>query len=189
MNKQNTRLLTLRVLVKLMSLLALGAVFWVLFASVPEPDSREAQITSFNISDMQPGDARQVVWESKPLWIVYRKPSWESALASFSPSWFEDPSSRHSVQPAGAANSVRSSVPEWFVTLGLGTGSGCALEFVPPSDDGDLSDQLNVGGFTDGCDQSRYDLAGRVFIDQQARRNTVIPAWELSAGMILVFDK
>ena len=172
-----------------MALLALGAVFWVLFASVPVPDSREAPKTRFNISDMQPGEARQVVWQSKPLWLVYRKPSWESALESFPPSWFEDPSSRRSVQPVSATNTVRSSVPGWFVTLGLGTGSGCALEFVLPSDEDNKSDPLNAGGFTDGCDQSRYDLAGRVFIDQQARRNTVIPAWELSAGMILVSDQ
>ena len=60
-NTQNTRLITLRVMVKLMALLALGAVFWVLFASVPVPDSREAPKTRFNISDMQPGEARQVV--------------------------------------------------------------------------------------------------------------------------------
>ncbi len=192
---QNSRLTLLRVLVKLMSLLALCAFVWVLFGSVPERPQGEPEVTRFNVSDMQPGDYVLVEWQKKPLYIVYRKPDWESALRSADAGLYRDPDSNHSVQPARVVNALRSTVPGWFVTLGLGTGAGCTLTFTDPDPDPDPDPDRQAttgdgmpGSFTDGCDQSRYDLAGRVYADQAARRNTVIPEWRLESGEILVSE-
>ena len=93
---------------------------------------------------------------------------------------------------------LRSPVRGWFVTLGLGTGMGCSLVISEPVDaepgnsetgnagSGSVGGTIDAGGFTDGCDQSRYDLAGRVYSGQQARRNTVVPVWSLVGSEILV---
>ena len=42
------------------------------------------------------------------------------------------------------------------------------------------------GGFVDSCDASRYDLAGRVFREQSAKKNIVVPEWQLVDGNIVV---
>ncbi len=184
---ENNRLTLLRVLVKLMSLLALCAFGWVLFGSVPERAPGEIEVTRFDVSDMKPGDYLLIEWQKKPLYIVYRKPQWESALQSVDTDLYRDPDSRNSVQPAEASNALRTMVPGWFVTLGLGTGAGCSLTFSQPDNDTAANDGL-PGGFIDGCDQSRYDLAGRVYAGQSARRNTVIPQWRLESGVILISE-
>ncbi len=186
MSTNDNRLMILRVMVKIMLLLALGAFLWVLFGSVPKRGPVEAVVTRFNIADMQPGDFQLLEWQKKPLFIVYRKPDWESALQSASAELYRDPGSQKSTQPVGANTALRSAATGWFVTLGLGTGAGCTLAFKEPQASGNEVD--TNGYFSDGCDQSRFDLAGRVYKDQAAPRNTVIPEWRLEGNEILVSD-
>lgn len=169
---------------------AVLAFVWVLFGSLPDRRPETTEIVRFDISDMQPGDHRLVEWQKKPLFIVHRKPEWEAALMNADAALYHDPHSRKSSQMETAANSLRSAQSGWFVTLGLGTGMGCILAFKEPDLLGgggtDSVEQVDAGGFYDGCDQSYYDLAGRVYAEQQARRNTVVPQWSLSDGEILV---
>ena len=152
---------------------------------MPQRDRDVAEVTRFNVADMQPGDYLLVEWQRKPLFIVYRKPAWEASLLSGGDELYRDPDSSQSSQPEAATNALRSPVSGWFVTLGLGTGTGCSLVFSEPEDGelavaGGVEDTdgfIDAGGFVDGCDQSHYDLAGRVYREQQARRNTVVPEW------------
>jgi len=176
----------LRVVVKLMSLVALLAFVWVLFGSLPQRSPGEIETTRFNVADMQPGDYRLVEWQKKPLYIVYRKPEWESALQTAPADQYRDPDSRYSSQPDSAVNALRSATPGWFVTLGLGTGLGCTLAFTAPADGASVAGFDASGGFTDGCDQSRYDLSGRILTGMQASKNTVIPPWSLQGAEILI---
>jgi len=176
---------------------ALGTFIWVLSGSFPERDRSVSEVTHFNIADMQPGDHLLVEWQRKPLFIVYRKPAWEETLLSADTELYHDPDSSNSTQPDAATNALRSPVRGWFVTLGLGTGMGCSLVISKPASaesgnagsagvDGsvDAGGSADVGGFV--CDQSRYDLAGRVYSRQQARHNTVVPVWSLVGSEILV---
>ena len=181
-----------------MVMAALGMFIWVLAGSVPERVRDASEVTRFNIADMQPGDHLLVEWQRKPLFIVYRKPAWEAALLSADAELYHDPDSSDSTQPDTATNALRSPLRGWFVTLGLGTGMGCSLTITEPADvESDNSESgdagsasvdgtIDAGGFTDGCDQSRYDLAGRVYSGHQARRNTVVPVWSLVGSEILV---
>ena len=175
-----------------MVLAAVCAFIWVLSGSVPERDRTAGEVTRFNVAGMQPGDHVLVEWQRKPLYIVYRKPEWEAALLSAAADRYRDHDSSSSTQPDTATNALRSSVRGWFVTLGLGTGSGCSLVYSEPAivESDAATDSATVivdaGGFVDGCDQSRYDLAGRVYKSQHARRNTVIPEWSLAGSEILV---
>ena len=190
MVEQNPRKIILRTIVKLMVMVALCTFVWVLLGSLPERDRNTAEVTRYNVADMQPGDHRLVEWQRKPLFIVYRKAAWETALLSASDELYHDPDSIRSSQPEEATKTLRSPVRGWFVTLGLGTGSGCSLVISKPVDDeseaSDSASENDAGGFTDGCDQSRYDLAGRVYDRQQARRNTVVPDWSFAGNEILV---
>ncbi len=163
---------------------AVLAFVWVLFGSLPEQGPEVTEIVRFDVSDMQPGDHRLVEWQKKPLFIVYRKPEWEAALIRADAALYHDPDSSKSSQMPSAANPLRSTQNGWFVTLGLGTGMGCTLVFAEPNEA--TTGVASAGGFIDGCDQSYYDLAGRVYKEQQARRNTVVPRWSLVDGEILV---
>ena len=193
LTNNNPRLLVLRVLVKLMVLFAISAFLWVLVG--PESNSRSdpesLEVTRYDVSDMQPGDHRIVEWNSKPLLIVYRTPEWERALVSADANLYHDPLSRHSVQPVGAKNALRSAQAGWFVTLAIGTGIGCSLSFetsvITRLDDNEqTSVQLTTGGLIDDCDRSRFDLAGRAYKDQNAKKNTVVPNWQHKENEIVV---
>ncbi len=186
--EQNSKKIILRTTVKLMIMAAVCTFIWVLAGSLPQRDRGVAEITRFNVAGMQPGDHILVEWQRKPLFIVYRKPAWETALLAAADELYQDPDSSRSSQPQAATDALRSPISGWFVTLGLGTGMGCSLVFSQPADAesvtaGGVGD---AGGFVDGCDQSHYDLAGRVYREQQARRNTVVPEWSLVGSEILV---
>jgi len=109
---------------------------------------------------------------------------------------YRDFGSEHSTQPDNTANSLRSPVDSFFVTLSLGTGAGCTLNFHAPANDiykaidsNTASGSLEIyGGFTDTCDNAEFDLAGRVYENQSAKRNTVIPLWRLIDGFIEVTE-
>ena len=190
MLEQNSRKIILRTIVKLMVMAALCTFIWVLSGSFPERDRDAVEAVRFNIADMQIGDHLLVEWYRKPLFIVYRKPEWEAALLSADAELYRDPDSKRSSQPETATNALRSSVNGWFVTLGLGTGTGCSLVISEPANVESAtadSDKIpDTGGFIDNCDKSRYDLAGRVYRKQQAQRNTVIPEWSLVGSDIVV---
>ena len=190
MSDQSGRLVFMRVLVKLMILFAILAFLRVLFGSLPERDLVvELPVARYSVADMKPGDYQLVEWNSKPLFIVYRKSAWDSQLDEASGELYRDPLSERSEQPDDAKNALRSPYSGWFVTLGLGTGAGCALTFDKPANttqDEKSGKSVPAGGFTDGCDQSRYDLAGRVYLEQAAKRNTVVPQWRLEGQTILV---
>ena len=165
-----------------MVMVSLCTFIWVLSGSLPRRDHNALEVTRFNVADMHPGDHLLVEWQRKPLIIVYRKPAWETLLLAASAELYHDPDSILSSQPEAATNALRSPVRGWFVTLGLGTGAGCSLIISEPEN----AESGDAGGFIDGCDQSRYDLAGRVYSRQQARRNTVVPVWSLVGDEILV---
>ncbi len=184
MADQNPTRLLLRTSLKLMVLASVVAFGWVLFGSLPESDVSVAEVVRYNVADMQPGEHRLVEWQKKPLFIVHRKTAWEEALSAAETSLYHDPDSRDSSQSDAATNPLRSAYEGWFVTLGLGTGMGCTLVFSAP--DSRLSGFRSAGGYVDSCDQSYYDLAGKVYVGQQARRNTVIPPWSIKDNEISV---
>lgn len=165
---------------------ALSAV-WVLLQATGERSGAERTLvsTNFDITGMQPGDVQTVVWANKPLVIMQRLPEWQAGLSAIAPELLRDPDSVSSKQPEAARNTFRSSNTDWFVAIGLGTGTGCPLRFVAPSSKLYL-DAPWPGGFIDTCDSTRYDLSGRVFRRQSAKKNVVVPNWRLEDGKIVV---
>ena len=179
--------LYLRLAVKLMLCVAVVAVLWVLLQATGEREEAQQQAPAvvFDVSDMKPGDVRTVVWANKPLLIARLLPEWQVALQELPPELLVDPQSQSSVQPAAAVNDFRSVRPGWFVAVGLGTAMGCPLNFMPPSEQR-FQGRVWPGGLVDTCDASRFDLAGRVFRQQSARKNVVVPQWQLDDGRLMV---
>jgi len=179
--------LYLRLAVKLMLCVAVLGTLWVLLQATGERGGVQetAPAVVFDIADLKPGDIKIVVWANKPLMIMHRLPEWAAVLAALDSGLFRDPASQSSVQPDTALNPYRSANPDWFVAVGLGTAMGCPLKFIAPSSEQYLGRSW-PGGFVDSCDATRYDLAGRVFRQQSARQNTVVPEWKLQDGKIVV---
>jgi len=192
MTETNSTIVALRAMMKLMVLFAVLAIVWMFFGSTSkEQQATPKQQTLFNISSMQPGDHQLVKWQGKPVFIVYRKTDWERSLASADVTQLKDPDSLRSTQPQHSKNKLRSREAGWFVSLGLGTGAGCTLDFFmseePPGVQGTSHEEAPGVAFIDVCDKSRFDLAGRVFEGQTAKRNLVIPDWQLLDGQIALF--
>jgi len=169
---------------------AVAAFAWVLFAPFvgPEDTHRLNDEVRFAVADMQPGDVELVNWAGKPLIIARRTDQWEMQLTTANSARLKDASSRDSAQPPAMSNPLRSIESGWFVAVGLGTGSGCAVQYKEPSSVV-ISGARWPGGFIDGCDQSRYDLAGRVLVGQAARKNLVVPEWRLDGAEIILLPQ
>lgn len=184
---ESSRRLYLRLAVKLMLFAAVISALWVLLQATGERDEAQQQTPAvvFDVSDMVPGDVRTVVWANKPLLIMRLLPEWQAALQALPSELLVDPQSQSSVQPAAASNEFRSVSPGWFVAVGLGTAMGCPLNFMEPSEQR-FQGVIWPGGLVDTCDASRFDLAGRAFRQQSARKNVVVPQWQLDDGRLVV---
>ncbi len=161
----------LRIAVKLMFLSGLAAVIYALSASLFKGDGKsEAATLRVSLSDLAPGQWRLLEWEGRTLLILHRTPEMIAEIARLDVQ-LKDPASNWSHQPAAAQNPHRALKPEYFIALAYDTGVSCVVELVGylPVKDGWR------GGFTDPCQGSRYDFAGRVFKDQRAPRNLSIP--------------
>lgn len=142
-----------------------------------------------NISKIEPGQMVTVEWRGKPVYVVRRTKEALAAL-KLSEALLRDPTSKDSVQPAYAHSETRSIAgkEEIAVLLGVCTHLGCAPEFAPKVGSIDLgAGSTWQGGFFCKCHGSKYDLAGRVFLNVPAPLNLEVPAHKyLSDAVILI---
>ena len=177
----NPRRRLLRVLAKLGLLLLLGGFLAILLPGLygPAPSAPDGEVLRLRLADIGPGQARQLEWRSRPLWVLHRSPAQQAALRGAGDRLL-DPDSRGSIQPDWARGPWRSRDPAWLVVVGLGTDLGCTLDYLPPGE----ADA--AGGFRDTCRGSRYDASGRVLKGQHARSNLRVPRHRIEAGWLLV---
>ena len=182
------RLLRLRVLLKSMVATAVAVVAFVCLSVFLSDDGEEDTLPGrrFAIGDMRPGETRTLVWDGRAVLVHRRTPAQirhlEDADGTLA-SRLRDPSSARSEQPAGMDGALRSSDPEWFVAIGLGTDYGCPVGWLAP-EAAPFAGLPWPGGFVDGCRGSRYDLAGRVYAGQYADRNLVVPPHAIEDGAL-----
>ena len=209
------RRLRLRVMAKLMLLCAFVVVVYVALASFGTEDDVGSEGTALKVTltDLEPGMMKSLVWESRPV-LVYRRTVEEIAALDVAAvddrggvvdhggrdgrsdrsdrsdrsgldGRLRDPASKKSKQPEWARSAYRSREPEWFVAIALGTDLGCSLNFVPASES-NFQGERWTGGFVDTCRKARYDLSGRVFKDQYATRNLVIPVYSIDGDELVL---
>ncbi|WP_092401152.1 MULTISPECIES: ubiquinol-cytochrome c reductase iron-sulfur subunit [Candidatus Ichthyocystis] len=130
-----------------------------------------------DISSLNYGDIITVEWRGKPVWLLKRNQEMLDTLPQLD-SLLEDPKSlRHGDEftPPYCRNEHRSIKPECLIVISICTHLGCIpsprlQEGPQPS----LPDDWK-GGFLCPCHGSKYDLAGRVFLNQPAPDNLQIP--------------
>ena len=137
---------------------------------------------TIDISTMQIGEQKTVLWRSKPVWIIRRSEAMLQSLQSTLP-WLKDPDSKIPQQPEFAKNSVRSVRPEFLVLLGICTHLGCSPTYRPEPQSVDDSWK---GGFYCSCHGSKFDLAGRVFKNMPAPINLEVPPYHFRDENTLV---
>ena len=137
---------------------------------------------TIDISAMQIGEQKTVLWRSKPVWIIRRSKAMLQSLQNTLP-WLKDPDSMIPQQPEFAQNSVRSVRPEFLVLLGICTHLGCSPTYRPEPKSVDDSWK---GGFYCSCHGSKFDLAGRVFKNMPAPINLEVPPYHFSDENTLV---
>ncbi|SCZ54645.1 Rieske (2Fe-2S) protein [Thiohalomonas denitrificans] len=172
----------LATVVKSMALFAVVMFSLALFGSLPSnPGGDIRPGLKLAVGDMLPGEFRRADWQGRPLVVLRRTPAMLAALADTRD--LRDPDSNASRQPPAARNPGRSLRPELFVAYGFGTSSGCPVDFVPAAESVGMEGWS--GGFRDRCDGSLYDTAGRIYRNQPASKNLVVPSYrEAGTGHI-----
>ncbi|MGH6877811.1 MAG: ubiquinol-cytochrome c reductase iron-sulfur subunit [Rhizomicrobium sp.] len=170
---------------------AIGALFalWPLIDQM-EPSSDVIAAggpVTVDLSKIPPGQQIEVLWRSRPIFVVHRTPPILERLKSPADlSLLNDPNSNEPQQPAYATNWSRSISPEWLVLVGICTHLGCIPDLmVKPG-------SLNAtwpGGYLCPCHGSKYDLAGRVFKGVPAPLNLPVPPYSLASPTTLVIGE
>jgi len=185
-DQQQIRRLRLRVAAKLMFVLGFVGVAYVVLSMVfsSDPDSRVIPTKMVDIGTLSAGEARIVLWEGRPVLIYHRTPAQVKALQS-EDTRLLDAKSAQSRQPSWAQNELRSRVPEYFISIGIGTDFSCPIGLLPASSDPFMSKPWS-GGFVDECRGARYDFAGRVYSGQYADENLIVPGYRIKDGVLVL---
>jgi len=96
-----------------------------------------------------------------------------------------EPGQAKTVQPNWAKNALRSRREEWFVSIGVGTDFSCPIVLLEPTAEL-FQGEVWSGGFADDCRGSRYDLAGRVYANQYADKNLIVPDYAIKEMKIVL---
>lgn len=177
-----------RVALKMLALLGVAMLAYAMLSGfLPDSDEGDGEraTRAVDISDLTPGEVKALTWEGRPVWVVGRTQAMLDADADFSDMLY-DSDSRWSRQPREYRTSHRSASPEVLVVVALGTDLGCELTWVSPQA---AMEEGWGGGFVDRCRGSRYDLSGRVYRDQQARRNLEVPNYRLPSNDQLILGQ
>lgn len=156
---------------------AVGVGAPVLWHLTDGPQPPRGMPTPVRVDDLAPGRLRSVEWQGYTVWLLRRTPEQVAALAERESS-LRDPLSAASLQPDACRNRHRSLRPEIFVAIGQCTHQGC-----PPT----LREGHGpFGEFLCPCHTSKFDLAGRVFVDGPAPANLTIPVYRFADAATVV---
>jgi len=154
-------------LFKAFSLVLLGGIVFVLFDFAI--DFRPANIQSsyrFEVGALAPDEVKILRHENLLIVVVRRSAETIARLRQSSAS-LQDPESQGSRQPDYAQNVLRSRHPQYFVSYGIGTDLGCALEVLS-------------SGLREICGSAHYDFAGRALAGANSFPNLAIPDYNFS---------
>lgn len=128
-----------------------------------------------DITKLQSGDMLGPIpaWRDKPIFVTNRTKKQLDMLNSQN-GRLADPKSKEPQQPSYAQNMTRSRKPDIGVLVGICTHLGCSPKYKPKVEPEDF-DPNWIGGFYCPCHGSKYDLAGRVYVDQPAPLNLEVP--------------
>ncbi len=144
-----------------------------------------AQPLEVDISQLEPGALMTIEWRQKPIWIVHRTATMLRTLQGHD-SELRDPNSLVNQQPFYAKNYYRSIKPDYLVLVGICTHLGCSPLYLP--NPGEVSRSWR-GGFFCPCHGSKFDLAGRVFVNVPAPINLEVPPYHFQNPTLLIIGE
>lgn len=170
----DSRRLHLRVFAKIMIGIAFFVAMYVVLAMVFGSNTGGRKLSSqlVDLSQIRPGGFELVLWEGRPV-MIYRRTNADIALLDLPNPDLLDADSKASRQPNWANNAYRSRQPEWFVAIGVGLDFSCPIK-------------LANTGFADECRGSKYDFAGRVYRQQYADENLIVPVYTITGQSLLL---
>jgi hypothetical protein len=115
----------------------------------------------FNVNGLPLDQARILRQDNLSVLVIRRSAATISALGQ-NLAGLQDPESERSRQPRSAANLLRSSHPEYFVSYAIGTDFGCGLE-------------VGESAIKEICGRARYDFAGRALQGDNKFLNLAVP--------------
>jgi ubiquinol-cytochrome c reductase iron-sulfur subunit len=160
------------------------------FVESMQPSERakaEAAPVEVDLAGIAPGTLTTVNWRGKPVWVLHRTPQMLATLGKHN-ELLLDPQSQADQQPEYARNRNRSTVPAFLVVEAVCTHLGCTPAFRPEVAAPDLGPGW-PGGFYCPCHGSKYDLAGRVFVNVPAPLNLVVPPYSYHGPTRLVIGE
>lgn len=179
--QESARRLYLRVTAKLMVCVAVVMAFWIILSPLLRsavPVNTLAVETVIAVNGLAEDNVDVVEWFDKPLIVARRSAQTETLLSAVEPSALRDANNIKSIQPDYANNATRSPHSGWFLAIGIGTSSGCAVRFTDA--------KAGMAVFTDACDHSQYDFAGRALKGSNAKKNLPVPHWRYEDNKIFV---
>lgn len=125
----------------------------------PAADVLALSSTEVDISDIQPGDSKRVMWQGKPIFVKRRTPEEIEEARKDDSEVLPDPETDD--------QRVKEGKEEWLIVVGVCTHLGC----IPSSDSGDYESWFCP------CHGSHYDTSGRIR-KGPAPKNLAVPPYE-----------
>lgn len=139
-----------------------------------------------DIGALKSGEMIIAEWRGKPVFIVKRTPEMVATLKSDDlKARLVDPTSEVEHQPDFAKNDTRSLLEDLLVLEGVCTHLGCSPGYVPTVEPQSYDADWQ-GGFFCPCHGSKFDLAGRVFLNVPAPSNIKVPPYRLDGAVLTI---
>jgi len=175
-NSEQLRLWLARFL-KLMSwVMLIGFAYWCL-AGLGSDQQTKVERYHLDVSALAAGQSRLFSLGNQPLIVVHRN---ADQIASLSDQRVNDATSWQNNDPDGLDTLHRGAVKDWLVVEALGSQLNCPVVVKPAG--GTFQGLPWPGGFADKCRDQRYDWAGRVYSQQDAKRNLRVMHYTVVTG-------
>jgi len=182
--------LLFRVLVIVGILFAISPFILSMFNSDKPLKTINNQYLTVNIAELKKGEIKKIVIGYVPIWIYKRRDA-EIAQLSHITALLSDPSSSNSIQPQQFQNQYRSYGMEYFVFKPIESMRSCNIRYLeqPNSQLANMLASKNtdwLGGFTESCFGSVYDLSGRRYhgTGNQQQKNLTVPEYNIMQNSI-----
>jgi len=152
---------------------AIGAAFAAvpfIRAMSPTKDILSAGVLEVDISGLQPGELKTVIWRKQPVFILKRTEQMIKEAASVKTTELADP----------ATPEERSVSPELFVSLGICTHLGCIPKFMEKLPESESS------GFYCPCHGGKYDNLGRRLAGPPPENLHLVPYKSVDQGRLII---
>lgn len=181
------RRVILRVFTKIMVLIAFAGLTWVYWDYLTHSDTpTEHPALDIDLRGLAPGEYLIVRWNDQTLYVWHRTPEMLDQLVGYEDQLY-DPDSLYSQQPEAAKNPYRSMYPRYLVVFARNTATGCDT-VVAPVDMENVPVSPWFGGFKDTCQEAYFDLAGRIYTNQQIRYNLEVPPYQLIGERLILME-